>query len=321
MTTLPHRLLVPALLLILVGCGGNSGIRPGPESSIPKPVALLLDKEISGLILGQRLRQPAGVAVDNRGALYLCDAGNNRVIRFEPDLRSSREMGGYGSQPGLFDQPSFLVVDNNLNLLVSDAGNKRLARYNSKLNYVDEILLIDDEDPLKYGIASGVAVNEYGEVWMSDRENNRVVVFDNVGRFSRFIGEFGYSGGQLSSPGKIIYDNHDRFFVCDAGNSRIVVYDDYGNFSRQITNQAFDYPVAVTFDKGHHLWILDGATGRLFYFSRNGRELMVTGPLLPGTNLPLRNPTDIAMLPDGRLVISDTGNNRVLVCRIVFEEL
>jgi len=319
MITSPQRLLVPVLLWLLSGCGGPPTIKQSPDTRSLRPLMLLSERELSGQILGQRLRQPLGLAVDRRGALYLSDAGNNRIIRFEADFASHKEIGGYGSQPGLFDQPSFLVVDNDLNLIVSDAGNRRLARYNSRLNYVDEISLTDDEDPLKYGFASGVAVNEYGEVWMCDRENNRIAVFDNVGQFSRFIGEFGYSGGQLSNPEKIVYDSDEGFLVCDAGNSRIVVYDCFGNYARQIADEAFEYPVAVALDSAHNLWVLDSSTGRVFCFSKSGEKLLETGPHLPGTDRVLASPSDIAMLPDGRLVISDAGNHRVLICRIVIE--
>ena len=196
MKALALRLVLSAACLSLCVCGSARKKDTGPELPSKLPLAVFLDKEISGTILGEELREPFGLAVDHRGSLYVTDAGNNRIIRFDPDLKPRLEIGGYGRQPGLFDQPNFIVVDNNLNLLVSDAGNQRLTRYDSRLNYVDEINLVDDEALLKYGISSGMAVTDYGEVWMSDRQNNRIAVFDNAGRFDRFIGDFGYSGGQ-----------------------------------------------------------------------------------------------------------------------------
>jgi hypothetical protein len=34
----------------------------------------------------------------------------------------------------------------------------------------------------------------------------------------------------------------------------------------------------------------------------------------------LKAPSDIAFLKDGRLLISDTGNHRVLICSVIYEE-
>ena len=320
MKALALRLVLSVACLSLCVCGSARKNDTDPELSSKLPLAVFLDKEISGNILGEELREPFGLAVDHRGSLYVTDAGNNRMISFDPNLNAQLEIGGYGRQPGLFDQPNFIVVDNDLNLLVSDAGNQRLVRYNSSLNYVDEINLVDDEALLKYGISSGIAVTDYGEVWMSDRQNNRIAVFDNAGRFDRFIGDFGYSGGQLSSPEKIIYGDQGHFIVCDAGNARIMIYDDYGNFLRRIVSDELKYPISLAVDKQQRYWVIDNLLGRLTCFSKTGELLLQPGSSLPGASRPLKNPSDIAVLPDGRLVVADTGNNRILVLRIIFDE-
>ncbi len=65
---------------------------------------------------------------------------------------------------------------------------------------------------------------------------------------------------------------------------------------------------------------MDGAVGRLFFFTHRGERLLVIGPQISGTANALREPSDIAVLPDGRLVISDTGNDRLLICSIISAE-
>ncbi len=308
-----------AALLVIGGCQGTP--RPGDEHKAPSPtpLAVLLDGEIEGEVLGQRLQSPAGLAVDQRGILTLVDAGNDRLVRFDMDLNPQRDVGGFGSQPGLFDDPGYITVDNDLNLYVSDAGNLRICRYNNRLAYVDEITLEDDDDPLKYGRPSGVALTDYGEAWVCDKELHRLIVFDNIGRFSRFVGEFGYSGGGLHKPEKVVRDKSDHFWVCDAGNSRIVVYDEYGNFEYEIFHELFDYPKALVFDPAGRVWVLDAGTNLLFCLNRKGEELLVSGPLITGSDRPLKAPADLAFTADGRLVISDSGNHRLMICRIVFE--
>lgn len=306
------------LLIVVLGCGKTP--EPGPETAPAEvPLTVLAEQSISGRIEGEVLQSPAGLAVDRLGAVYLVDAGNNRLIRFDRSLTPVRDFGGYGGAAGLFNRPDYVCVDNDLNVLVTDPGNQRISRFDSKLNFVSEILLEDEEDPLKFGEPSGVALGNYGAVWWCDRENNRVVIFDNVEQFDRFVGDYGYVGGQVQAPEKIMVGDDDNFYVCDAGNARLVVYDEYGNFEREMYHRSVRHPRALAFDGDGRIWVLDSELARLFCFDRSGRLLMETGPLLPGTTEPMKSPSDLAFAHDGRLIISDTGNHRLLVCRVAYQ--
>ncbi len=315
------RLLLQLVLVLIVQASCARPPRQDPQQGerLKAPVALLVEREISGQVLGKRLLRPIGLANDARGAVYVCDAGNNRIIKFRPDLTPDAEIGGSGADEGTFNRPSFIALDYDLNLLVSDEGNRRICRYNSRLQFVEELAFHDEADPLKFGYPSGVGLTDYGEVWVADRERNRIAVFNNVGVFDRFIGEFGYDGGQLSSPEKIVESRRGGFIVCDAGNGRLVAYDEYGNFLREIGDADLDYPISAI-SGNHRLWLLDGAVGKIYTFDDRGRKVFQTGPTLAGSGQPLKQPSDIIILPDGRLVISDSSNNRLLVCRILFEE-
>jgi sugar lactone lactonase YvrE len=152
---------------------------------------------------------------------------------------------------------------------------------------------------------------------MCDVDNNRVAVFDNVGRFDRFVGSYGYGGGELLQPEGIIAVKDERFYVCDAGNGRLVVYDEYGNYEFELYDDRMDAPYAAAMDRLGLLWVLDRTSGKLYGFNRQHRPVFEFGPLFPGTLSRLTNPFDLAFLPDGRLVLADTGNNRLLIGRVI----
>ncbi|UCD63681.1 MAG: NHL repeat-containing protein [Candidatus Zixiibacteriota bacterium] len=290
-----------------------------PDRTVKAPVMLLVEKEISGVVLNNRLRQPRGLAVTRTDKVFLTDAGNDRLVQFSGDLTPVRDFGGFGGQAGLLDRPTFITVDNDLNLMVSDENNRRVSRYNAGLNFVDDISFYDDEDPLKFGYPSGIAVTGYGEVWVADRDRNRIAVFSNVGRFDRFLGDYGYAGGQLSTPEKICRDRSGEFVVCDAGNSRLVIYDGYGNFVGELTYDGWEYPVAAAIGRDF-IWVVDRAAGEISCLDPRDNLVLRSGPGLPGTDIALKQPSDIAVLSPEKLLIADTGNNRLLVCRIVYDE-
>lgn len=284
-----------------------------------RPLALVVEKVVEGQIFGRSLNRPFGIAVSAAGPVFVADRGNNRLLLFSADLIPAAETGGLGSDEGLFNEPAFITMDGTLSLLLSDEGNRRVCLYTNRLSYVSQTDFYDEDDALKFGRPSGICLTDYGEMWIADRINNRIAVFDNMGQFDRFVGDFGYSGEQLTSPEKIITGFQDNFVVCDAGGGRIVKYDLFGSFVGEVILENANYPIAATVLRGV-LWVLDGSTGRLVCLDSEGRELAVIGPALVGDDRDLREPSDIAALADGRLVISDTGNNRLLVCRVIYEE-
>lgn len=312
------QILSPLVCLILLSCGGSSNIRTKTETLPAAPIFLLVDKVISGELVGEKMSRPVGLAKNNNGDIIICDSGNHRLIKLDSEFNAKAEIGGPGTQAGLLSNPTFVTFDNNLNLLVTDEGNRRIVRYDYRLNYVDEIEFYNFDDPLAFGVGSGVATADYGETWVADAQNNQVAIFNNVGHFERFIGDFGYSGGQLRSPEKIILGSEGEFVVCDAGNSRLVIYDSYGNYDYEIKSDAFSYPVAVA-EHGDNYWVVDQNASKIFQVDRRGNVLFMSQTTLIGNSVPLNQPSDILLLDDTHLMIADTGNDRVLVCRLIID--
>jgi len=314
------RKLTTVLILSVLACGGPPhGGREAPAAA-RIPSALVIDKVVEGSIRGQTLANPYGLASAPDGGFYLADNSHHRVIRFDSTFKATHEIGGYGFDGGLLNRPTFLVLDNSLNLWVTDEGNRRIVRYDARLNFVDDIELRDEDDPFKFGRPAGVGVTDYGEVWVADADRDRIAIFDNTLKFDRFIGEFGSSGGQLRAPEKIAALPGGGFVVADAGNSRLVCYDSYGNFDRDLGESQLVEPIAVTGDKGL-LWILEKSGDQVLCIDVRGRQPLTAVPVVLGSHKRLNHPRDIAVLADGRLIIADSGNNRVVVCRPMYDEV
>lgn len=302
--------------IALIGCGGGARKAENVGSEQAPPQALVVERVISGNILGKPLRNPTGLAVGPHGHLFVSDTDNHRVISLDRELTPRRDIGGFGVEPGLFNRPGYLTIDNALSLLITDPGNRRVARYDPQLNYVNEISLVDIDDPLANGSPGGVAITSYGETWVTDRDKNRIIVYSNVDRFDRYIGDYGYAGGELLHPRDISYHD-DRFYVCDVGNQRIAVYDTYGNFEREIFHETMYEPVGVDVGRTGGVWVTDRQSNTVLLFTRRGQLRFTAGPQLAGTDESLERPSDVCVLGPERLAIADSGNNRILVCRMI----
>lgn len=276
-------------------------------------------RELTGPLMGRPLRSPIGLTRDSRGFIYIVDAGNHRLLKLDSALNPIREQGGLGRAPGQLEGPRYITND-GLQLLVAEATGQRIARFDLELHALEELSFFDETDPLKFGTPSGLAVLPYGELWIADQSRNRIAVFDNVGKFSRFVGDIGDSGGQLSSPEKLLLLDGERILVCDPGNRRLLAYDLFGTLSESITDPDLGTPVSVAVDSGGLHWVVDTQYDEVVLFSADWKRLSQFGPGLPGTNRELADPSDILILSPDRLLIADTGNDRVLECRLIRAE-
>ncbi len=274
---------------------------------------------ISGTILGRQLAHPVGITSDDRGNLYLVDAGNNRLIKFDSDLRPVRDAGGFGYAEGLLNGPTHIEIDNNLNLYVSDPGNQRVSIYDASLNFAEVVSLIDDEDPLKYGRPSGLVVNRFGEVWIADYDKAQILIYNNVRQFSRIIGGSETIGLFLNPEGMCNAPN-DRVLVCDAGNGMIKIFDNIGVQRDDIGYGMLDYPFDAVCDRYGNIWVCDAEQNKIFCFNMAGDRLFGIGESGSEGSYSFDNPCGLTVTPDGRLVISDKGNNRLVIYEILYQE-
>ena len=133
-----------------------------------------------GLETGQ-FDEPVGVWGDNSGNIYVADTWNQRIQVFTPDetgmnygVSNSWEVNGWNGQ-SLENKP-FLTVDNNGHVFVVDPEGYRVLEFASDgaiiRTWGDYSLDTDG-----FALASGVAVDPQGNVWVSDGANMRLMHF------------------------------------------------------------------------------------------------------------------------------------------------
>jgi tripartite motif-containing protein 71 len=69
------------------------------------------------------------VTIDQVGSVYVADAGNNRIQKFDPSGSFITKWGSLGSGDGQLNQPAGVAVDRLGNVYVADAGNNRIQKF------------------------------------------------------------------------------------------------------------------------------------------------------------------------------------------------
>ena len=69
------------------------------------------------------------MATDGSGNVYVADAGNHRIQKFDASGTFLTAWGSYGSGDGQFAYPSGVATDASGNVYVADTDNHRIQKF------------------------------------------------------------------------------------------------------------------------------------------------------------------------------------------------
>jgi DNA-binding beta-propeller fold protein YncE len=167
---------------------------------------------------------PHGLRIDADDNLWTTDDGSHLVLKLDPSGNVLLVLGriNTGAEANwLFNKPADVAFAKNGDFYVADGyGNSRVVKFDRDGNYIKAWG--------KYGTGMGefnlphtVAVDNQGRVYVGDRENQRIQIFDSEGKFIQQWTEVGYPYGLVITP-----DQH--VWMVDGGYDRIVELDQNG---------------------------------------------------------------------------------------------
>jgi len=126
------------------------------------------------------------INVDSQGNIYVLDAGNHRMQKFDKNGDYLQTIGRKGQGPGEFTSPFDIVLDSQSNIYVS--GMRKIQMFNFKgefiKSFVVPIYLLGYTVNLEGNIvASGFISSKKGQ-------NFGVVIIDSTGKIIKNISEF-----------------------------------------------------------------------------------------------------------------------------------
>lgn len=183
-----------------------------------------------------QLKLPKGITVDRRGTIYIPDAGNNRIQRFDAQGELMGPLGTNGDGPGEFDFPCDVEIDDIGMLYVADTYNCRVQKITpqgtpllmigAKLDSAENDESEEQEPLLDKPL--GVVVDYQRNIYVADTSHHRVVKFDPEGRLLMILGRKGTERGQFLEPSDVRVDGA-MIYVADMNNSRVQKFDGTGS--------------------------------------------------------------------------------------------
>jgi sugar lactone lactonase YvrE len=161
---------------------------------------------------------PHKLTVDSDGNLWLADNGANQVFKLDPNgkvLLTLGKKGVAGSGPDEFDAPTEVAVAPNGDIFVADGhGGKTNARI-VKLAKDGKFIKTwgkEGKGQGEFNGPHGIAMDSTGRLFVADRLNSRIQIFDQDGKFLAEWKQFG-------RPSGVWIDKNDAIYVADSQSS------------------------------------------------------------------------------------------------------
>ena len=213
-----------------------------------------------------------GLAMDDADRLFVADSKMRRVVVFDPQHQVEGTISA-----GMVD-PGGMAIDNeNRFLYVPDAE-------------LDQVLVYDADPPYKllrkmgtggkehtlttpgdFARPSNVAVDQEGNLYVSDTLNDRVEIFDAEGAFIRTFGKAGDGPGYFARPKGIAIDGDGHVWVADAVQNRVQVFTPEGRLLIWMGEPGtlpgqFNSLAGLTIDKNNRVFTSEQYPGRAQMF-------------------------------------------------------
>jgi len=260
----------------------------------------------AGTATSAELNNPAGVAVDSAGNLYIADSSNN-AIRKVSGGKITTIVGSTAGTPGFY----------------GDGGPGTQAQVSNPV---------------------AVALDAAGNLYIADAGNAAIRKLTPDGTISTFAGQggagFGGDGGfankaQFSNPTGLAFDSAGNLYVADSGNHRIrmiapnniitTVAGSSGNgFAGDggaATKAKLNTPRGVSVDSARNLYIADTFNNRIRVVTPYGTIYTVAGSGAsnangdggPATSAGMKFPTGVLATASGNVYVVDTQNSLVRI--------
>lgn len=274
-------------------------------------------------------RVPKGLTAHG-DRIIVGDAGNYRIQVFDPQGRFLYGWGsGTGDTPWMFRNVRGVALGGNGRIYVADSGHGVVKVFDAEGRFLRELGKNDCYTrPRPRGtfcVPEGVFVDDEGRVYVTDKVDNRVQIFDSDGKFLDSIGRNGGDGsegggdGEFRAPLDVAVDRRGNIFITDSGNNRVQVFSGEPGHGIRFKLQwgaagakpgFFKTPLGVAVGPDRLVYVTDYGNHRIQVFTDSGRFVKEIGGRgdRPGQ---FNRPAAVRLDRRGYIYVTDSDNHRV----------
>ncbi|MCS7023317.1 MAG: peptidyl-alpha-hydroxyglycine alpha-amidating lyase family protein [Bryobacteraceae bacterium] len=217
-----------------------------------------------------------GLRIDPGGNVWLVDVAGHSLLKFSPSGRLLMVIASAGAAAGdndskyAYNRPTSLAFHPNGHFYVSDGYvNARVVRYTPEGEYVQHWGKKGAADG-EFDLAHDITIDRRGRIYVADRSNHRVQIFDENGKF---LGKWTH----LGQPWGLYYvAKEDAIYLCDGWKNRVLkvnldgqILGELGSFGK--SPGKFDFAHHLSVDSEGSLYVAEIKNWRVQKFARKSR--------------------------------------------------
>ena len=144
-----------------------------------------------------------GLRIDRNNNVWVTDNGDHQVMKFTPQgklLLTLGVKGEAGTDEEHFNRPADIAFGPNGEVYIADGyGNARVVKFSPEGKYI-RAWGKPGTGPGEFNIVHSLAVDSQGTLYVSDRENNRIQIFDSNGKLLKMWTHLGATQNIFITP-------------------------------------------------------------------------------------------------------------------------
>ena len=259
------------------------------------------------------VKGPRGITLSRQGNLLVSEWNGGKIVEFN---RVGQQIRSFGTH---LRHPAGIATDKAGNIYVTDAAGEqsRLVKFSPDATVVKEIGRRGDKFG-EFEHPRGLAITKQSELFVCDRDNSRIQVFNKNLDFIRSIDLRAVdSREQPCKPNDLTFDQAGNMYVTDMSNNCVHCMTMSGHHLISFGSEGdgpgyLAGPEGIHYDKKGFLYVTEYKNHRVSIFKLNGDFVYKFGILGNGDN-ELKFPMGIITDEDGFVYVCELFNDRVQI--------
>jgi outer membrane protein assembly factor BamB len=224
------------------------------------------------------------IEFDAEGNIYVLDAGNQRIQKFDANRTLLTEWGSDSTDPGYMLFPGGFGLDKqNGRIYVADLDPEKILVYDTDGNYLETWGLGGPGDAERFADPTDVAVGSHGSVYVVEHGRAKLRVYSPDGLLMATWGGLGSETGRLTGPWGVSVDSEDNIYVADYYGNRVNVYAPDGVLAGVLGGPEGEaghlgLPAFVAIDTGGTIYVSEEGSREISVFTVGGAPLAMASP-------------------------------------------